>query len=94
MSGEGTYVLTIFRVVLCLGVCWVGLSGAGCAGGSYSRDVCKGGARSGQVLRPQTCWCVQNVFLGGTWATCCLCCAFCEQRNCCDPSWELARASG
>ena len=82
MSGEGVHVRT-FLGLSCVSVC-AGLAcrGAGGAGGTCSRGVCKGRARSERVLRPHTRWCVQIVFLGGTWATCWLCCAFCEQCNC------------
>ena len=94
MSGEGVHIRT-FLWLSCVSVC-AGLAcrGAGGAGGTCSRGVFEVGARPERVLRPHTCWCVQALLLCGTWATCCLCCAFCEQRNCCDPSWELVRASG
>ena len=92
-SGDGH----TFSGSSCVDMCWVGSPGCGVRwrrGGTCSRGVFEVGARPERVLRPHTCWCVQALLLGGIWATCCLCCAFCEQRNCCDPSWELVRASG
>ena len=61
MSGEGVHVRT-FLGLSCVSVC-AGLAcrGEGGAGGTCSRGVCKGRARSEQVLRPHTCWCVQIV---------------------------------
>ena len=95
MSGEGVHVCT-FLWLSCVSVC-AGLAcrGAGGAGGTCSRGVCKGRARSEQVLRLRTLagvcklysWVAPGPLVG--------CAAhFASSVIVGDPSWELARASG
>ena len=53
------------------------------------RDVADARVRSERVPQPHTVCCfVLHVLAQGC------SCTFCEQRKCCDPRWELARASG
>ena len=59
------------------------------ARGGARRDVADARVRSGRVPQPHTgCCFVLHVLAQGCSCTCC------EQRKCCDPRWELARASG
>eukprot|EP00966_Prymnesium_polylepis_P101186 2343439-Prymnesium_polylepis.1 len=54
-----------------------------------NRDVADGRVRLERVPQPHTGCCFALHLLAQG-----CCCAFCKQRNCCDPRWELARASG
>ena len=63
--------------------------GVAAARGDVIRDVADARVRSERVPQPHTVCC----FVLHVLAQDCSC-TFCEQRKCCDPRWELARASG